>query len=66
MLDRRHFLIGVGSLLTATFVRKATAFSQALREPLILPPAKDIASTPMTISRAPVASITSTRRNSTL
>jgi hypothetical protein len=38
MLDRRHFLIGVGSLLTATFVRKATAFSQALREPLILPP----------------------------
>jgi hypothetical protein len=40
MLDRRHFLIGVGSLLTATFVRKATAFSQAVREPLILPPAK--------------------------
>jgi hypothetical protein len=38
MLDRRHFLIGVGSLLTAPFVRKATAFSQALREPLILPP----------------------------
>ena len=40
MFDRRHFLIGVGSLLTATFVRKATAFSQALREPLILPPAR--------------------------
>jgi hypothetical protein len=40
MLDRRHFLIGVGNLLTATFVRKATAFSQATGRPLILPAAK--------------------------
>jgi hypothetical protein len=37
MLDRRYFLIGVGSLLTATFVRKATAFSRKASEPLILP-----------------------------
>jgi hypothetical protein len=40
MLDRRHFLIGVGSLLTAAFVRKATAFSRVVHEPFILPPAK--------------------------
>jgi hypothetical protein len=33
-------LIGGGGLLTAAFVRKATAFSQAVRERLILPPAR--------------------------
>jgi hypothetical protein len=40
MLDRRRFLIGAGGLLTAAFVRKATAFSRSSGEPLILPPAK--------------------------
>ena len=39
MLDRRSFLIGAGGLLTAAFVRKATAFSRAAGEPLVLPPA---------------------------
>jgi hypothetical protein len=37
MFDRRHFLIGAGALLTASFVRRATAFSQKAGEPLILP-----------------------------
>jgi hypothetical protein len=40
MLTRRGFFIGVGSLLTAAFVRKATAFSRNAGQPLILPPAK--------------------------
>jgi len=37
MIDRRHFLIGTGALLTASFVRRASAFSQRAGEPLILP-----------------------------
>ena len=28
MIDRRHFLIGAGALLTASFVRRASAFSE--------------------------------------
>jgi hypothetical protein len=40
MLDRRRFLIGAGGLLTASFVRKATAFSRRVAEPLLLPPAR--------------------------
>jgi hypothetical protein len=40
MLDRRRFLIGAGGLLTASFVRKATAFSRRVAEPLILPRAR--------------------------
>ena len=40
MLDRRHFLIGLGSLLTAALVSKATAFSRRTGAPLVLPPAK--------------------------
>ena len=37
MLDRRHFLIGAGALLSASFVTKATAFSRDTGKPLILP-----------------------------
>jgi hypothetical protein len=37
MLDRRRFLIGAGGLLTASFVRRASAFSRKAGEPLILP-----------------------------
>ena len=37
MIDRRHFLIGAGALLTASFVRRASAFSQKAGRPLILP-----------------------------
>ena len=40
MLDRRSFLIGTGGLLTASFVRKATAFSQRAVRPFLLPPAR--------------------------
>jgi hypothetical protein len=40
MLDRRSFLIGTGGLLTASFVRKATAFSQKAVRPFLLPPAR--------------------------
>jgi hypothetical protein len=40
MLDRRSFLIGAGGLLTASFVRKATAFSRKAGEPLVLPAAR--------------------------
>jgi hypothetical protein len=40
MLDRRRFLIGAGGLLTAAFVRKASAFSRRLGEPLVLPTAR--------------------------
>ena len=38
MIDRRHFMIGAGALLTASFVRRASAFS-AVRagRPLIVP-----------------------------
>jgi hypothetical protein len=39
MLDRRHFLIGAGSPLTAAFVTKATAFSRQAGKPLVLSPA---------------------------
>jgi hypothetical protein len=37
MLDRRHFLIAAGTLLTTSFVRRASAFSQEAGGPLILP-----------------------------
>ena len=37
MIDRRHFLIGAGALLTASFVSRASAFSQKAGAPLILP-----------------------------
>jgi hypothetical protein len=40
MLDRRHFLIGAGALLTTSFVRRASAFSQKAGGPLILPSAR--------------------------
>ena len=40
MLDRRHFLIGAGALLTASFVKRAKAFSRRSRTPLVLPPAR--------------------------
>jgi hypothetical protein len=40
MLDRRSFLIGASGLLTASFVRKATAFSRKVGKPLVLPIAK--------------------------
>jgi hypothetical protein len=40
MLNRRSFLVGAGGLLTASFVRKATAFSRKVGEPLVLPIAK--------------------------
>jgi hypothetical protein len=37
MLDRRSFLIGAVALLTASFVRRASAFSRKAGEPLLLP-----------------------------
>ena len=37
MIDRRRFLIGAGALLSASFVRRATAFSKKTGRPLILP-----------------------------
>ena len=40
MLDRRHFLIGAGALLTASFVNRAKAFSRKSGKPLVLPPAR--------------------------
>ena len=40
MLDRRHFLIGAGALLTASFVNRAKAFSRRSGEPLVLSPAR--------------------------
>ena len=40
MLDRRSFLIGASGLLTASFVRKATAFSRKVGAPLVLPVAR--------------------------
>jgi hypothetical protein len=36
MLDRRHFLIGTGVLLTASFVSRAKAFSRRSGTPLVL------------------------------
>jgi hypothetical protein len=36
MIDRRHFLIGVGTLLTASFVNRAKAFSRRSGTPLVL------------------------------
>ena len=41
MIDRRHFLIGAGALLTASFVRRTSAFSKKTRRPLILPAAQE-------------------------
>ena len=40
MIDRRHFLIGAGALLTTSFVRRASAFSKKTRGPLICLPSK--------------------------
>jgi hypothetical protein len=40
VIDRRHFLIGTGALLTASFARRASAFSEKEGRPLILPPAR--------------------------
>ena len=40
MLDRRHFLIGAGALLTASFVNRAKAFSRRFGTPLVLSPAR--------------------------
>ena len=40
MLDRRHFLIGAGALLTASFVGRASAFSRKAGVPLLLPLAR--------------------------
>jgi hypothetical protein len=40
MFDRRRFLIGAGALLTASFVRRANAFSRKAGEPLILAAAR--------------------------
>jgi hypothetical protein len=39
MIDRRHFLIGAGALLTASFVKQAKAFSRRSGTPLVLSPA---------------------------
>jgi hypothetical protein len=38
MIDRRHFLIGAGALLTASFVNRAKAFSRRSGTPLVLSP----------------------------
>jgi hypothetical protein len=40
MLDRRHFLIGAGALLTASFVTRAKAFSRRSGKPLVLSPSR--------------------------
>ena len=40
MLDRRRFLLGLGGLVTAAFVRKATTYSRTVGEPLVLPSAR--------------------------
>jgi hypothetical protein len=39
MIDRRHFLIGAGALLMASFVKQAKAFSRRSGTPLVLSPA---------------------------
>ena len=41
MIHCRHFLIGAGALLTASFVRRASAFSKKTGRPLILPAAQE-------------------------
>src|ERR1700722_6938039 len=41
MIDRRHFLIGAGALLTTSFVRRASAFSKKTGRTLILPAAQE-------------------------
>ena len=40
MIDRRHFLIGAGALLTTSFVNRAKAFSRRSGTPLVLSPAR--------------------------
>ena len=40
MIDRRHFQIGAGALLTASFVNRAKAFSRRSGAPLVLSPAR--------------------------
>lgn len=45
MIDRRHFLIGAGALLTASFVRRPSAFSKKAGGPLILPAVQEPAET---------------------
>ena len=40
MFVRRHFLIGAGALLTASFVKRAKAFSRRSGEPMVLSPAR--------------------------
>ena len=40
MLDRRHFLIGAGALLTASFVTRAKGFSRRSGKPMVLSPAR--------------------------
>jgi hypothetical protein len=40
MIDRRHFLIGAGALLTTSSVTRAKVFSRRSGEPLILSPAR--------------------------
>ena len=40
MFDRRHFLIGAGALLTASFMNRAKAFSRRSGTPLVLPSAR--------------------------
>ena len=40
MIDRRHFLIGAGALLTASFVTRAKAFSRRSGKPLVLSPSR--------------------------
>ena len=47
MLDRRHFLIGAGALLTASFVNRAKAFSRRSGEPLVLSPAQKARGDPL-------------------
>jgi hypothetical protein len=40
MIDRRHFLIGAGALLTASFVTRTKAFSRRSGKPLVLSSAR--------------------------
>ena len=56
MIDRRHFLIGAGALLTASFVKQAKAFSRRSGTPLVLSPARKPEETLMcTVRRATTA-----------
>ena len=54
MLDRRRFLVGAGGLVTAAFVRKATAFYRTERRPLVLPSPKPPEETLYVYSQADV------------